>query len=482
MFRAVRWLVVAPVVLFVFATMMASCGGGGGCAGSFNSSGIFVSGVCPGASPSPGYTLQTLTICEGTEPAPTPTPSAAPTATKKKPTPTPTACPVATSTSVAVGDQVGFTAQGFLTKNKKSKYQDLTNGTGTLWTTTDQSILQGPSAGQGGIYTGASTGCVCITANAGGISSLPVGIGVGSPAPVCSPCPTPSPTPTATAAPAHAAAGPTPALSSSASTNGSVFSWVYDAGSAARGPIGAGPDGHVYFITADSMLHALDSLGNEIFNRPAGGLTAAVAPDGTVFVQGTTSWIYALTNDGRPKWQIDLKSAASPLAATNATVYVSTALSASGEQLWTFSPAGGLSGDLVSAGGVVYAGSRSGSVYAISAANGSELWQIDSPAPVVAGPVVGESGAIFFGSDKLYALGSNGALIWTAAAPVSFGIAPDSVGGALDAHPDGSINLLDGLGGVVSSTRSTGPVVRTGSSASGLCYVATSDGRLYAIK
>jgi outer membrane protein assembly factor BamB len=280
----------------------------------------------------------------------------------------------------------------------------------------------------------------------------------------------------------------------------------------------------VYFITADSMLHALDSLGNEIFNRPAGGLTAAVAPDGTVFVQGTTSWIYALTNDGRPKWQIDLKSAASPLAATNATVYVSiggdiasvsapgqvdwrvpagpasagaaiaggvvvaqeggdlTALSASGEQLWTFSPAGGLSGDLVSAGGVVYAGSRSGSVYAIGAANGSELWQIDSPAPVVAGPVVGESGAIFFGSDKLYALGSNGALIWTAAAPVSFGIAPDSVGGALDAHPDGSINLLDGLGGVVSSTRSTGPVVRTGSSASGLCYVATSDGRLYAIK
>jgi outer membrane protein assembly factor BamB len=526
MFRAARWLVVAPVVLFVFATMMASCGGGGGCSGSFNSFGIFVSGVCPGASPSPGYTLQSITICQGTEPSPTPTPTPAPSPTKKQPTPTPTACPAATSTAVAVGDETGFLAQGFLTKKKKSKYQDLTNAVGTLWTSADQvgtNVLLPPVAGQGGIYTGANTGCACITANAGGISSLPVSVAVGSPAPVCPACPTPSATPTATALPAHALSAPTPALSSP-SSNGSVFSWVYDAGSPARGPIGAGPDGHAYFITADSMLHALDSHGNEVFNRPAGGVAPAVAPDGTVFVQGTTTWIYALTNDGRPKWQVDLKSAASPLAATNATVYVSTgsdvasvsapghvdwrvpagpaaagvvipggvvvaqdgggltALSASGGRLWTFSPAGGFAGGLAASGDVIYAGSRSGSMYAIGTANGSEQWQIDSPAPVVAGPVANDSGAVFFGSDKLYALNPDGSVSWTAAAPTAFGIALDSVGGVLEARPDGSVSLFDALGGIVSSTRSTGRVARTGSSPWGLSYVAASDGRFYAIK
>jgi outer membrane protein assembly factor BamB len=522
MLRAARWLIVAPVVLFVFATLIESCGGSSGCSGSFNSSGIYVSGACPTSQASPGFGLQSIVICQGTEPAPTPTPSPAPSPTKKQPTPTPTACPAATSTSVPVGEQVGFTAQGFLTKKKQFMYEDITNAAGTLWTTTAQNVLQPPILGQGGIYTGASDGCACITANAGGISSLPVGITVGSPVSACPECPTPTPSATPTAAAAQSAA---PAvLSTPGSTSGGVYSWMFDAHSPVRGSIVPGPDGRVYFITADSMLHAVNSHGIEVFDRPAGGHAPAVDTDGTVFVQGTTTWLYALAPDGQPIWQVDMKAAADPVAASDGTAYVSigseiaavtspgqvtwrvpygpatagvpiaggvvvaesgdriTALSSSGGRLWTFSPAGGFSGALAVSGSAIFAGSRSGTLYALNAQNGSELWEADSPAPVIAGPVVTASGTVAFGSDKLYVLNPSGTSMWSAGAPIAFGLTDDSAGGALDALQDGTIELFDTMGGVVTSTRSIANAVLTGYSPIGLSYVATSDGRLYAIK
>jgi outer membrane protein assembly factor BamB len=517
-------LIVAPVVLFVFATLIASCGGSGGCTGSFNSFGVYVSGACPTSKASPGFGLQSITICQGAEPSPTATPSPATSPTKKQPTPTPTACPAATSTSVPVGQQIGFTAQGFLTRKSQSMYQDITNAAGTLWTTTDQNVLQSPLQGQGGIYTGASNGCVCITANAGGITSLPVDITVGSPGSACPQCPTPSATPTATPTAAVVHPGAPDAMVTPGATSGGVYSWMFDAHSPVRGPIVAGPNGRVYFITADSMLHALNSRGNEVFDRPAGGDAPAVDTDGTIFVQGTTTWLYALAPDGQPIWQIDMKAAAEPLAASDGTAYVSigaeiaavaapgqvkwrvpggpataavavegeivlaenggtlTALSSSGGRLWTFSPAGGFSGALVASGSTVYAGSGSGTLYALSADNGSELWEADSPAPIIAGPVLTGAGTVAFGSDKLYVLNSSGTSIWSAGVPVAFGLAADSTGGTLDAQRNDVIDLSDATGGVVTSTRSTSSVVRAGYSPVGISYVATSDGRVYAIK
>jgi outer membrane protein assembly factor BamB len=423
-----------------------------------------------------------------------------------------------------VGAQIGFTAQGFLTKKNQSMYQDITNGAGTLWTTTDQHVLQSPSQGQGGLYTGASNGCVCITANASGISSLPVDITVGAPGSACPLCPTPTvtPSPTPTAAVVHP--GGPDAMATPGASSGSVYSWMFDAHSAVRGSLAAGPNGQVYFVTSDSTLHALDAKGDQVFDRPAGGDQAAVDSDGTIFVRGTTTWLYALAPDGKPIWQIDMKAAAEPLAASAGTAYVSigsdlaavtapgqvtwqvpagsatqaiafdgeivvaetgggiTALSVSGGRLWTFSPAGGFSGALAASDSTVYAGSGSGTLYALSADNGSELWEADSPAPIVAGPVLAGSGAIAFGSDKLYVLNSNGTSIWSAGAPVAFGLAADSTGGALDALQNGVIDLFDAMGGVVTSTRSTATVVRTGYSPSGISYVATSDGRVYGIR
>lgn len=522
MFRAARWLIVAPVVLFVFATLIASCGGSSGCGGSFNSFGIYQSGSCSTAEPTAGYQLVTITICQGTVPAVTPTSTA--TASGKAPTPTPTACPAATSTAVNVGQTIGFTAQGYLVKKKKSQYQDITNGVGTIWTTTDQTVLQSPLQNYGGIYTGVANGCACITANAAQVSSLPVGITVGSPGSACPACPTPTITPTATPTSAPVHTNLPASMSTPGASSGGVYSWVFDAGSPARGPIVAGPDGTVYFISKDSMLHALNLQGAQIFDRPAGGNAPAVDSDGTIFVAGTTTWLYALAPSGIPIWQVDMHAAVNPLAASSGTVYVSidsdiaavttsgqikwrapdgpastgvalgsgvmvaakggaiTALTGSGGRLWSFNPAGGFSGLLVESQGVVYAGSGSGTLYALNAENGAALWEAESAAPVIAGPIVASSGAIIFGSDRLYALNQVGSSEWTAGAPVAFGLAADSTGGALDALQSGDIELFDSAGGVVSSTHSIANVIQTGYSPSGLSYVATSDGRLYAFR
>src|SRR5579862_5605810 len=70
-----RWIVVAPVLLFVaFTVAMSSCGGSSGCNGSFDQFGNFQAGVCPSPNPGPGFALETLVIGAGTPLQATPTP------------------------------------------------------------------------------------------------------------------------------------------------------------------------------------------------------------------------------------------------------------------------------------------------------------------------------------------------------------------------------------------------------------------------
>src|ERR1700719_3262201 len=134
--RWLRWLVVTPVVFFVFGAILLSCGGG--------SSG--------GAAPTrvPGFSLQAITISTGAPPSPTFTPSPTPTGSgtpKRTPkptftktiTPTLTPRPAATSTTIApgsvpTGGPVAFNAIGTFTKKTKTKLIDITAGPFTLWT------------------------------------------------------------------------------------------------------------------------------------------------------------------------------------------------------------------------------------------------------------------------------------------------------------------------------------------------------------
>ena len=515
---------IAPVALFVLGVTMASCSGGTTCFGSFNSKGQFIAGLCPTSSPSPGFALTAITICKGPPP-----PTTTPTASNAK-TPTPTACmPVATTTAVSgSGVSISFNAQAVLMKGSQTTtYADITNSVSTLWTSNNnppggQEVLQPPSTSNGGVYTGLNGGCACIKVSSGGIQSQPITVGVGpTPLAGCGLCPTFTATPTATPTPKGASAQ---VSSVDPSSLGGTVLWTFDGHTPIDGSIAAAPDGSADFISADGVLHSIDSKGHEVFDRPAGGIAPAVGPDGTIYVQGTTSWIYALDSRGRPRWKVNVGSGNGPLAADSNTVYANengnlvalaagqtlwsvplgtlsrgaiipdgvvvasssalTALSSNGSTLWTFTPAGGFSGDLTVANGNVYCGSGSGSVYALDARNGSVILQVASGAPVTSGPVVSGAGSIYFGSDALYAVDSSGTALWSSNAviPVAHGIVAPSGGTVFDAASSGTASMIDSAGNIEWTARDLGSVAQVTAGPSGAVFVASSNGTVRALK
>src|SRR5579864_3253535 len=133
--RWLRWLVVTPVLLFVFGAILLSCSGG-------SSSGT--------ATPSPtaGFALRAIVISTGAPPSPTAT--ITPTPKNKTVTPTLTPRPSATSTSIVstgpngvpTGGTVSFNAIGTFMKKNQTKLVDITTGAATLWTSTDNSVFQ----------------------------------------------------------------------------------------------------------------------------------------------------------------------------------------------------------------------------------------------------------------------------------------------------------------------------------------------------
>ncbi len=426
---------------------------------------------------------------------------------------------------------IAFNAQGVLTKGKQITYADITNAPNTVWTSNNNPaggapVLQPPATNNGGLYTGLNAGCACINVTSSGINAQPITVSVGTPSSACPACPTLTPTATPTATPKGSSGAQVSNAFPDNGPSGGTVLWTFDGRASVAGPIIAGPDGTANFITADSMLHSIDASGHEIFDRPAGGIAPAIAPDGTIFAQGTTSWIYALDRRGRPVWKANAGSGNGPLAADASTVYASenggllaisggqtlwnlpmgtlnrgavvdggvvvaanggnlTALSPNGSTLWTFSPAGGFSGDLAAANGLVYAGSSSGVVYALDASNGSVAWQYSSGTPVTSGPAVSSTGTIFFGSDALYAIDSTGTSLWSSKSltPLSHGIAALSSGAIFDATAsDSQTSMLDLNGNIEWTARDLGSVVQVSAGPSSVVYVGSSDGRVRALR
>lgn len=521
-------MVLGGALLFVLSSLVLSCGGGSNsCSGTFDQFGNFVPGSCPSGGPVIGFNLDTITIVSGAAPSRTPTP--VPTKGKATPTPTLTPGPQATSTAVDVGSQAVFHAVGTFTKKQEIQIVDITNSRDILWTSANNppggaDVLLPPSAGNGGIYNAVSSGCACIDASAGGVSALPVGVtvnptsGIG---PACSPCPTP----VATASPALTRSSVGAGAPQQPGITGQL-KWVFDPGISLAGPIVPGPEGRVYFITADGMLHALDSNGRERWRRPSGGVAPVVSNNGTVFVLDRQASLNALSPKGRPLWTIALDSAGEPVAASGDTAYVKaggelwavigpglvqwrapangditaaavtsdsgilaganggalTAFSSEGIARWTFEPEGGFAGQIVTVDDTVYAGSGAGMLYAIDASTGSELWHLGTFGPVSAGPVAGLSGLLFFESDSLYAVGSDGRIAWQKKLIVPGPLASDPAGGVFAPDAGKRDALFNADGSVRWSTRSFGPVAETAVSADGMLYVATTDARVYAVR
>jgi len=516
--RWLRFLVVAPVVLFVSGAILLSCSSGGGGA--------------PATTPSPGYGLEAITISTGAPPSPTFT---ATSTSKKSPTPSPsptlTPRPAATSTTlsstgpdaVPTGGTVAFNAIGTFTKNRKVEYQDITAAPLTFWTSNSAALQALASGATGGLYETISTGCACILASSSGVSSQYVGIGVYQDVDTCPLCPTPLPTPTATPKGAlEPAASSTPAPSA---RSAGVLVWTFDPGAELRGRIATGADGSIYFITRDGMLHGLNSSGKETMRREADGLSPAVLPDGSVVAMSSGSELAAIAPDGVTLWHLEIGDSAGPIAATDREIYASagaelvsvstsgslnwrvsvgpatsaattpdgvvvgtpggalTALASDGALVWTFTPDGGFSGSVAWADDVVYAGSAGG-VYAIDSRTGNPIWRVNSAHAVTAGPAVAPSGTIFAGSDTLYGVSADGRIRWKdpTLKPGETGLLVLGYDGVFDAATGDLGAVLMGDGSYVWTSRSFGKITTATSSASGMLYVGTSTGRIFAVR
>jgi outer membrane protein assembly factor BamB len=529
--RWLRWLVVAPVVLFVFGAILLSCGGGGG--GSTS------------ATPSPGFTLQSITIANGAPPTPTFTPTPAPSTTPTKTpkiTPTLTPRPAATSTNIVstgpgavpTGGTVAFNAIGTLKKQSKIMLQDITNGAVTLWTSTNNSVLQSPPSGpQGGMYTTGLAGCVCIQASNSNVGSQQVGIGVYDDINTCGPaggpflCPSPLPTATATPKVRAPGASSTPAASVSSHSAG-VLMWTFDPGSELRGRIAIGGDGSIFFITRDGVLHGLNSSGREVMHRDADGSSPAVLRDGTVVAMSSKNELASFAPDGSPLWHVEIGESAGPLAATDRAIYASaggdvvsvstsgsvnwrvgvgpvtattaattpdgvvigtpraavTALASDGAVVWTFQPDGGFSGSVAYSDDVIYAGSSAGGVYALDSRTGNPLWHVNAAHAVVAGPAIAPSGTIFAGADTICGVTADGHLRWKnpTLKPGDGGLTALGTDAVFVAAAGDVGAVLTGDGSNVWTSRSFGKITTAASSPSGTLYVGTSTGRIFAVR
>jgi hypothetical protein len=193
-----RSLVLAPVLCFLSAALLLSCGGG-------KSSKTQSLGF--------PFSLMSLAICPG--PPPTLTPTPVPTHTKSpKKTPTPMCTPIpatgfVTPTSVPINgfqfNLQGQTARGTSSKGKHL-FHDFTNDQQAVW-----SFPSGLENAGNGLFIGLQQGCFCLNATIGSVSALTVGLEVACPLtdPTCAsttpvscatatncPNPTPSATPT----------------------------------------------------------------------------------------------------------------------------------------------------------------------------------------------------------------------------------------------------------------------------------------------
>jgi outer membrane protein assembly factor BamB len=531
--RWLRLLVVAPVVLFVFGAILLSCGGSGGSSPTATASPNFVLDsivISTGAPPSPTFTP--------IPPSKTPKPTITPTLTPR-PAATSSNIVAVGPSGVPTGATVAFNAIGTFTRKGKIKFGDITAGPATLWTSTDSTTLEAqPSGDMGGLYTTGAAGCVCILASSSGVSSQQVGIGVYMDVNSCGAatcpcpasggtmflCPTALPTPTATPKGAvEPEAASTPYVSA---RSASVLMWTFDAGAELRGRIATGADGSIFFITRDGVLHGLDSNGKETMRRAADGSSPAVLPDGTVIAMATSTSLAAIGPSGAILWNLEIGESAGPLAVSDHAIYAAvggdlvsvsssgvlnwrvnvgpvtsaavtadgvvvgtsrgavTAIASDGALVWTFQPDGGFSGSVAYSDDVVYAGSAGGGVYAIDSRSGNELWHLNDAHSVTAGPAVAPSGTIFAGDDVTYGISANGQLRWknSTLKPGDAGLIVLGYDAVFDATGGDSGAVLAGDGSFVWTTRSFGKITTAAASASGMLYVGTSTGRIFAVR
>lgn len=202
-----------------------------------------------------------------------------------------------------------------------------------------------------------------------------------------------------------------------------------------------GPDGTIYVSADYENLYAIYPDGTQRwrYTVPESSLSAPmVGPDGTIYVSagGTAGGIHAINPDGTRRWVRAASNPTSVVLGTDGRVYYAsydifagpfgisifgrwTALDAAGQAVVS----GGFDDAVsyppaVAANGNVYVMDSSGVMRGFSP-QGLEQWSIDAFASAAAAPVIGTNQKIYFADSigRTYAVSPQGQILWTRESP-----------------------------------------------------------------
>ncbi len=187
--------------------------------------------------------------------------------------------------------------------------------------------------------------------------------------------------------------------------------------------------------------------------------SAALGADGSIYFGSAGNTLYALRPDGTQKWSFNEKGMV-PL-------HSSPAVSKDGE--------------------TVYVGTDVGTLYAIVAEEGTELWRRKIGTWISSTPAIAEDGTIYAGSSdhQLYAFSRDGEQKWTfkTSGPVQSTVAFGNDGTLYAGSDDGRLYALHPEGGTEKWTFEADSAIRTHPAVAenGTIYVSSIGGNVYAL-
>jgi outer membrane protein assembly factor BamB len=261
-------------------------------------------------------------------------------------------------------------------------------------------------------------------------------------------------------------------------------------------------NGRVYVGNMESVFYALNAYTGEtvwtyptasgMFNGPAvtGGVVYQASNEGTIHAldetTGALKWSFKASGEVRcTPSVVDGVVYFGSTGVASGTVYALRATD--GSELWSFPTGPGESSYQDSspavAGGFVFIGSSDGNLYALDASSGAKKWSFKTGGKVSSSPAVFQ-GVVFVGSEdgKVYAFrDSTGDKIWEYSVGSPVYSSPSYADGFLyiGAYGSNKVLALD-LHGTLVWSFDAGSVFASPAIANGVVYIGSYDSKLYA--
>lgn len=228
--------------------------------------------------------------------------------------------------------------------------------------------------------------------------------------------------------------------------------WSYKTSGAVESSPIIGADGTVYLGSHDGNLYALSSDGSlkwkfkvadPVYDErwkvsKAIMATPAIAKDGTIYINGASSYLHAVNPDGQEKWRFPIKWSNDfwngPNIGADGIIYIGTArndpkdqdmeagvyaITPEGKEKWRYpEPSGVTIVPTIAVDGTIYAGAaevstNKGRIIALDQ-NGKKKWQFDLEQWLEGSASIGDDGTIYSGSKEgfIYAINPDGSEKW----------------------------------------------------------------------